>query len=82
MLYPSNYRVVFLKPTETKLLNHLCEAPKPGSWRLFQTVQWLLQHANFMCTLPLSNKTCWLLHVNLLIENNIEKGILDVQLMK
>jgi len=74
------HRVVFFLHDKDQTLESLMQSGQTGSRRLFQTVEWL-QFANLF-TLSLSNKTWWLLFVNFLIKNVIEKIIFDVQLMK
>ena len=57
------------------------EALKLGSRSLFETINGLVKSANMLRQMR-SNITRWLRHVNLFLENSMEKGISNIQLLK
>lgn len=69
-------RMIFLRITRTKLINH-AKPPKSYSKGLFQIIKSLLQVTDFSI-LPVSNKSKWLLTINLLIKNAMAECFLCV----
>ena len=75
------YRVISFTLNHTKLLNHDGEYVKLSSRRMLKTIKRFTKMTNKTKTLPLSNKSRRLLHIDLFFEITMEEGILDVQLM-
>ena len=62
-----------------KLHNIITELSKPSSKRLFETIK-NLPETTYLAILPLSNKSMWLFHVNLLLKVTVKKCIIHIKL--
>jgi hypothetical protein len=66
---------------ETQALELVTQPRVPCTWRLFKTVESFIQFTDIPWMI-FADKAMRLTHVDLLIENTMEKGILHIELAK
>ena len=80
LMVSKEYRMILLGTKESKLLHNNGKSLKPCFRILFQPIKWFSRPTNIR-GLPFSNKTQWLLYVDLFLKYTMKESILYVKLM-
>ena len=68
--------VIIFTLLHVKILDFI-ESPKPSLWELFKAIERSSQFI-YQISLPLSNKSCWLLYVNFFFKITMQESIFNV----